>query len=64
VTPIDALDLAYQVIMHAACEKPHSPWCNGVHEGSACEGDYQFAQALEEIEKVLTVHGTLVAACS
>jgi hypothetical protein len=31
----------------------HSPWCNGVHEGSACEGDYLMATFIAEARQAL-----------
>lgn len=48
----DALRLALrrmvELVDHAESKVPHSPWCNGVHEGSSCEGDYLSARLIEE----------------
>lgn len=44
----DGLLLAIEAIDRAT-HGCHSPWCNGVHEGTACEGDYLMARLMERL---------------
>jgi chromosome segregation ATPase len=37
--------------------RKHSPWCNDVHEGGACEGDYLMARFMEEARAALGPSG-------
>ena len=44
------LDSAIEAIDRAE-PNLHSPWCNGVHEGGACEGDYMMWRFMEDLRR-------------
>lgn len=52
-----ALKTALTLIEHAWDQPPSKgacgPWCNGVHEGSMCEGSYHANEMIEEIRTAL-----------
>ncbi len=54
----EALQRAIEAIEHAE-PNLHSPWCNGVHEGTACEGDHMMVGFLNYLRGALATSASV-----
>ena len=53
----EALRDAIEAIERAEPNR-HSPWCNGVHEGGCCEGEYLMSGFMARLRAALSVGET------